>query len=285
MRHLAEWLLKVVENCPRSCCPHEQLHPNTVFYSQSQCSIDHTFIPTYSKYLEENMFDVIVVGAGLSGLQAAYSAKQAGLAVVVVEARNRVGGKVWSVPLSTGRGFADLGAAWVNDSKQPRIWSYVKQFGCKVKAQSLTGKAVMQLGENERLEYPFGITPDVSIRASLQPLASPDLMLMSAILKFSPEEKADLEKVRDHVHAESMKPGHPKPEDDQVSLDQYARNLGALPKTLKMVNVWSKAMHGLESTQESAAYFIDYCRRNTGLLSVRADDHTGGNYLRFLGGK
>jgi len=67
------------------------------------------------------MFDVVVIGAGFSGLQAAYSAQQAGLSVVVVEARDRVGGKTWSVPLASGRGYADLGAAYISDMLQPRI--------------------------------------------------------------------------------------------------------------------------------------------------------------------
>lgn len=112
------------------------------------------------------MFDVIVVGAGLSGLQAALSAQQAGLSVVVVEARDRVGGKTWSVPLASGRGYADLGAAWVNDTTQPRIWSYAQQFGLEVVKQRLEGQAVMQETPDERLVYPFGITPEVSRKMS-----------------------------------------------------------------------------------------------------------------------
>ena len=97
------------------------------------------------------MFDVVVVGAGLSGLQAAYSAQQAGLSTVVVEARDRVGGKTWSVPLASGRGCADLGAAWINDTTQPRVWSYAGKFGLKVVKQRLEGRAVMQENESERL--------------------------------------------------------------------------------------------------------------------------------------
>ena len=108
------------------------------------------------------MFDVVVVGAGLSGLQAAYSAQQAGLSVAVVEARDRVGGKVWSVPTASKRGVADLGAAWINDTLQKRIWVYVQQFGLHVVKQRLNGTAVMQGGDGERVEFPFGITPDVS---------------------------------------------------------------------------------------------------------------------------
>lgn len=108
------------------------------------------------------MFDVVVIGAGLSGLQAAYTAKQAGLSTVVVEARDRVGGKVWSVPLASGRGCVDLGAAWINDSLQPRIWAYVQQFGLKVVEQRLEGQAVIQVDQNTRAEFPFGTSPEVS---------------------------------------------------------------------------------------------------------------------------
>lgn len=81
-----------------------------------------------------------------------------------------------------------------------------------------------------------------------------------------------------------MKAEKPAVRDDNMSLDQYVRELGALPKTLKMVNLWVRVMHGLESTEESAAWFIDYCRKNGGLMSIRSDDKTGGQYQRFQDG-
>lgn len=105
------------------------------------------------------MFDLLVVGAGLSGLQAALSAQQAGLTVAVVEARDRIGGKIWSVPLASGRGYADLGGAWVNTTLQKRVGAYVKQFKLKTVVQRLEGKAIMQDGPQSRFEFPFGVTP------------------------------------------------------------------------------------------------------------------------------
>ncbi|HYX80236.1 MAG TPA: FAD-dependent oxidoreductase [Actinomycetota bacterium] len=53
-----------------------------------------------------------VVGAGLAGLAAALALEDAGLAVVVLEARERVGGRVLTVRLGNGE-LAELGAEWV----------------------------------------------------------------------------------------------------------------------------------------------------------------------------
>jgi len=45
---------------------------------------------------------VVVAGAGFAGLLAAYRVAQAGHEVVVFEARDRVGGRVWSQELVPG---------------------------------------------------------------------------------------------------------------------------------------------------------------------------------------
>ena len=54
----------------------------------------------------------VVVGAGLAGLSAALSLHEAGVPVTVLEARDRVGGRVWSVTLDNGA-VAELGAEWI----------------------------------------------------------------------------------------------------------------------------------------------------------------------------
>ena len=71
---------------------------------------------------------VVVIGAGFSGLAAAYELSRAGYDVTVVEARNRVGGRVIS--------FSDLvpgknveGGGELIGSNHPAWVGYAKQFG------------------------------------------------------------------------------------------------------------------------------------------------------------
>ncbi len=60
------------------------------------------------------MNDVIVVGAGIAGLAAARTLAEAGLRVTLVEARDRVGGRVHTVPAVEGGLPVELGAEFVH---------------------------------------------------------------------------------------------------------------------------------------------------------------------------
>jgi monoamine oxidase len=74
-----------------------------------------------------NSVDVAVVGAGFGGLAAALDLHDAGLSVTVIEARERVGGRVFSVELENGE-IAELGAEWIF-AEDDALGATIERFG------------------------------------------------------------------------------------------------------------------------------------------------------------
>lgn len=64
---------------------------------------------------------VIVIGAGFSGLAAAAYLKKKKLKVTVLEARARIGGRVYSLPIPDEKLVIELGAEWVGKSHERMI--------------------------------------------------------------------------------------------------------------------------------------------------------------------
>lgn len=83
-------------------------------------------------------------GAGLGGLHAGPSARQVGFSLAVLEGRDRVGAKVWGVPLASGHGVDR------HNSLQKRMGPYVQEFGLEVVKQKSEGQAVMPTENSER---------------------------------------------------------------------------------------------------------------------------------------
>ncbi|MFK7823244.1 MAG: flavin monoamine oxidase family protein [Oligoflexales bacterium] len=73
--------------------------------------------------------EVIVIGAGLSGLGAARALHEVGVSIKVLEARGRVGGRVDSRKLGTD--MVDLGANWITGEGKNPIYQLAKNFHIK----------------------------------------------------------------------------------------------------------------------------------------------------------
>jgi monoamine oxidase len=71
--------------------------------------------------------DLVVIGAGLAGLSAARAAADAGASVVVVEARDRVGGRVLNEEIGGGN-VVEVGAQWIGPT-QDRLAALASRLG------------------------------------------------------------------------------------------------------------------------------------------------------------
>jgi monoamine oxidase len=71
--------------------------------------------------------DVVVVGAGLAGLTAARRLSARGVSVVVVEARDRVGGRVHNHDIGDGK-VVEVGGQWIGPT-QDRLAALAAQLG------------------------------------------------------------------------------------------------------------------------------------------------------------
>ncbi|RYC68303.1 flavin monoamine oxidase family protein [Spirosoma sordidisoli] len=88
---------------------------------------------------DKKPYDVLVVGAGYAGLTAAYELIKAGRTVLLLEARDRVGGRVHTQRFDDGS-YVDLGGAWVGPT-QDRLYALARAFGVDTFPTYDTGKS------------------------------------------------------------------------------------------------------------------------------------------------
>jgi len=87
--------------------------------------------------------DVCIVGAGFAGLAAAYKLKQAGRSVYVLEARKRVGGRVYTEVLPDGT-VVNWGGTFIG-AGHDRLYALAKELGCETYPSYTKGDKLMLL--------------------------------------------------------------------------------------------------------------------------------------------
>ena len=112
-----------------------------------------------SKRTSSTRYDVVVVGAGLSGLMAARTLAAKGKKVKVLEARGRVGGRTLNHSIGGGD-VVEVGGQWIGPT-QDKLAAVAKEVGVKTFKSHWTGQAVYQRGGERKLyDVTSPIPPD-----------------------------------------------------------------------------------------------------------------------------
>lgn len=89
----------------------------------------------------DKVWDVVVLGAGVSGLAAAYELMRAGKSVVVLEARDRIGGRMWTDRTSMSIPV-DLGCELIHGGPSVSTWKIVQEHGLKTEMMTRSVRKV-----------------------------------------------------------------------------------------------------------------------------------------------
>jgi monoamine oxidase len=110
---------------------------------------------------------VVVIGAGLAGLYTAHALHSSGVDVLVVEARDRIGGRILTADdagLPTEDGF-DLGPSWYWPQMQPAMKALVAELDLKSFYQNSVGDIIF---ERMSREQPQRYSPTVENQQSMR---------------------------------------------------------------------------------------------------------------------
>ncbi len=94
--------------------------------------------------------DVVVIGAGPSGMTAAWELKKAGLSVAVLEARDRVGGRTWTNVIDGAT--LEIGGQWVSPD-QTALIGLLDELGLKTYERYRDGESIYIGPDGARTRY------------------------------------------------------------------------------------------------------------------------------------
>lgn len=211
--------------------------------------------------LSNEPYDVIVIGAGIAGLKAALELKDAEKSVLILEARDRVGGRA-KLGEICGQPI-DHGGQWLG-AQQPRFREQAEALNIQIYPQYLKGKGI--LSSNDEVGK-FQLVPSL-------PLFS-----YWALAKLYLTWEKDMHSLpaNEPWLAQNAK------EWDNLSLNDWIEEHIEDQVTQDFVKLIIRAILCTEATQTSYLFFLECLRQGQG-IEIMADVKGGAQQDKFIGG-
>jgi monoamine oxidase len=207
--------------------------------------------------------DVIVVGAGLAGLVAARQLVAAGRSVLVIEARDRVGGRTVNASIGAGK-VTEMGGQWVGPT-QERLLALAAELGVETFPTYHEGRNLLDLrGKIRRYK--------------------------GTIPRLAPHVLLDIDRARRKVRrAAGRVPADapwsaPKAEElDSKTLATWLRKAARTKKARSLLEIAIGTVMGTGTAEPSALWMLSYVS-SAGGFDALIDVEGGAQQDRFVGG-
>lgn len=208
--------------------------------------------------------DVIIIGGGISGLSAAKLLKESGQKVVVLEARDRVGGRTFTIRNSNVK-YVDLGGAYVGPT-QNRILRLSKELGLET----------YKVNEVEQIVY-YRQGKSYPSRSSLPPTWNPFVYM----------DYNNLWRTLDDMGKEipvdaPWKAPHAE-EWDKITMQQLIDKICWTKAAKQFATIFVNVNVTSEPHEVSALWFLWYVRQCGGTSRIFSTTN-GGQERKFVGG-
>ena len=206
--------------------------------------------------------DVIVIGAGLAGLQAALNVQKAGKTVTVIEARDRVGGR--TVSQQVGSAMFDLGGQWLGPT-QHRLSRLTSQAGIRTFPTFHEGTKI--------LNHDGKISTYKSSIPSISPINL--AVLQVALMR--------VERARKQVPVTAPMRAQNAATLDTTSVETIKRKLIPTRGVRGIFDAAARVIFGAEPAELSLLHFLTYLNAGGGLLKL-SEIEGGAQQERFATG-
>lgn len=209
------------------------------------------------------MKEVIIIGAGFSGIAAAKKLYEANIPFIVLEARERLGGRVFTKQIKEGLYF-DLGGQWIGPSHD-RMYALCEEFGIGYFETYDQGFNLLDL--NQKVKKFKGLIPKMDILS---------LINLDFVLK-------KLERLAKSIPLDSPW-SHPKAlEFDSISLGAFVTSNSKTSTCKKVVDLALETVFAAELNEVSLLHALFYIKSGRDLNTL-INIKNGAQLHRIVGG-